>query len=86
MADTLSLWPHLNSITSQTAANKHTSTKVLPFRDTQWAALDGCEFLIEAVCVFVLFDLWIKISQDMSDISRVLVHRRDMDSIQSVCF
>jgi len=51
VADTLSLWPHLNSNPSQTADHKHTSTKALHFRYTQCAALGGGDLLTEVTLV-----------------------------------
>ena len=52
MADTLSLWPNLNSNTSQTTGHKFTSPKALLFPYTQRAALGDCDLLTEVVCVF----------------------------------
>ena len=45
VADTLSLWPHLNCNTSQAADHKYTSLKALLFRYTKCAASDGCDLL-----------------------------------------
>jgi hypothetical protein len=66
------LWPHTVSNRSQTADHKYTSTKALEFRYRQCAALGDCDILTWGFVCFLLFDLWSKISQDMSHFSSLL--------------